>query len=51
MAQLNDELMINGNNVYQVYGYKSVLITSDEKRIFGMRKGVFGARSTRSIKN
>jgi hypothetical protein len=40
MAQLNDELMINGNNVYQVYGYKSVLITADEKRVFGSQRSV-----------
>lgn len=40
MAQLNDELLINGLNVYQVYGYKSVLINGDQKRIFGMQRSV-----------
>lgn len=40
MAQLNSELMINGNNVYQMYGYKSVLIAADEKRLFGSQRSV-----------
>lgn len=40
MAQLNSELMINGVNVWQAYGYKSVLITASDKRLFGSERSV-----------
>lgn len=40
MAQLNSELYVNGVNVWQAYGYKSVLITASDKRLFGSERSV-----------
>ena len=40
MAQLNSELIINGVNIFQAYGYKSVLITSDATRLFGAQRSI-----------
>lgn len=40
MAQLNSELMVDGLNLYQYLGFKSVLITADESRTFGSERSV-----------
>ena len=40
MAQFNSELMINNCNIYQMYGYKSVLITGSEERVFGADRSI-----------
>ena len=40
MAQLNSELYVNGVNLYQAYGFKSVLITANDTRFFGSERSV-----------
>lgn len=40
MAQLNSELYVNGVNLYQQYGYKSVSITTSAERVFGAQRSV-----------
>lgn len=49
MAQLNSELMINGINLYQAYGYKSVLVTASDTRVFGAERSVTVNNRTNGI--